>query len=903
MSSIPATCELPLPTMPAPLPPQPCIGHQRPTSPVFRSSLTPLTEPPRSPTLTSLPASNGPDDMDLFAILQSPSPSPCLSQGSNQEPSLPILSLALKAGQDEASDNQGASDGTGIPHNQTVESHSNITLPHSPTKRGSNPHSRSLSNDNNVLILRVTVNTDNTEITQMKRFSKVMLVRDAIEMCKQQMLNPSLMRCTFNFHCIDRILDPNSQLGSCGLFHTETVKMIAEDTGKVTALYQGAMTPKNIENVSLLHRTAIKSGYLVKHKKSTNKLTVPQMRWCVLNNNAIYYFADPRDQEAVGKLNLEHTCVQFHFDNPIPKERKRFTVELSSGVIYYFDAEDECSARSWQSAIFRGNPEQPCGVKKPVFSSFVIKKQKSLVSSVSTGTRKWAVLSSPNIYLFDSPADHEPSSEIDLFAAQISFNDESRELHFSTFSDSFSFTIESESSFLEWKAGMKALLGELFTDESHGVTLVLQEGWLLKKKHRRGLALSKIKKRYFKLSGHRLYYMTAPGDLSPLGFFDLYHSQVTFYDVDEEERAQVQIATHGGLYSLYHPETGGSLKEWSAAIRGQCVGVPFNVIHKQSLDVNLQWVGDPMSLFELQYELGKGAYATVHKARHRESGYVMAIKVLPIAGNLEHIKELQSEIDVLKKCRSPQIVSYFGSMVSGSDLWIMMEHCGGGSVKDMTKAAMDTLSEPQLAFVCCETLKGLVHLHSINVIHHDIKAGNILVTEEGQVKIADFGLSQQYQDMRSITAADFVGSPLYMSPEVLRKSNYNSKTDIWSLGITVIEMAEGSPPNMQMCSFDLLIAAIDRAPPRLAKPHFWHKDLVDFVSKCLTREMDKRPDAISMLLHPFLQQNGGPDSIRTFVAASTRQRQPQPPATTTPNTPNNTNTTPTSTSVSPRSTH
>ncbi|KAH3744672.1 Protein kinase domain [Pelomyxa schiedti] len=877
--STPAPIAMALPALPAPLPPTPMkaqIQQQQltPAAPTRRAPSPQALSPPplRSPTLSSHPTP--PIDDDVLSILQAPVPSPPTSPPVLQIPDqigtqVPSLSLAPQTSSPRTLSElvnsprkQTTSDGRGNDLTQIAYRVSRVNTQSS--GKSATLHNRSTSHDNSMLILRVVVNTDNTENSQMKRFPKTMLVRDAINQCKLQMLNPSLANCRFNFLFKGSSLNPHIPLGDCGLYHTDTVNMVAEDASKVTSLYLDAMTPKKMENISQIHRTAIKSGVLTKHKKAANKFTDHQSRWCVLNNNTLYYFANPRDQMPVGQLDLEHACVEFHFDDPIPKERTRFTVELPSGIVYYFDADSETSAKT----------------QKPKFASFVIKKQKTLVSSVGIGTRKWAVLSSPNIYLFDSPADREPSSEVDVFSAQVSFNDERREINFSTFTESFSFTIESDSS---------------FRDSSEGVTSVLHEGWLLKKKHTRGLVISNIKRRYCKLSGHRLYYMASPSDIRPLGFFDLYHSQVTFYDEDEENRAQVQLATHGGLYSLYHPDPGGSLKEWSAAIRAQCVGVPFNVVHKQCLDINLQWVGEPLSLFEIQNELGKGAYATVYKARHIDSGCVMAIKILPIEGNMEHIQELQSEIDVLKKCRSPQIVSYFGSMVSGDDLWIMMEHCGCGSVKDMMKAAMDTLSEAQLAFICCETLKGLVHLHSINVIHHDIKAGNILITEEGQVKIADFGLSQQYQDIHSVKAEDFVGSPLYMSPEVLRKSKYNAKvTDIWSLGITVIEMAEGSPPNMRMCSFEQLLAAIERAPPKFAKPQFWHKDLIDFVSKCLTREVDTRPDAIAMLLHPFLQQNGGANSIKGLVSAAIRRRDAALSAasTTTTGTPSTTSTNP-----------
>jgi len=142
----------------------------------------------------------------------------------------------------------------------------------------------------------------------------------------------------------------------------------------------------------------------------------------------------------------------------------------------------------------------------------------------------------------------------------------------------------------------------------------------------------------------------------------------------------------------------------------------------------------------------------------------------------------------------------------------------------------------------------------MNIIHHDIKAGNILLSEEGQVKLADFGVSQQFRSTDQVIAANYIGSPLYMSPEVLRKSVYNAKTDVWSLGITIIELAEGSPPNVGVTSFQKLLMLHERSPPKLRSGFGWSGVLNDFLAHCLVVDPAARSGPIELLAHPFLRE-------------------------------------------------
>ena len=210
---------------------------------------------------------------------------------------------------------------------------------------------------------------------------------------------------------------------------------------------------------------------------------------------------------------------------------------------------------------------------------------------------------------------------------------------------------------------------------------------------------------------------------------------------------------------------------------------------------------------------------------------------------------------MMKDCRHPNIVAFFGSYWRRDKLWICMEFCGGGSMQDIYHAT-GPLNELQIAFVCRETLKGLHYLHCMGKMHRDIKGANILLTEEGDVKLADFGVSAQ------ITATinkrrSFIGTPYWMAPEVAaveRKGGYNQQCDIWAVGITAIELAELQPP-----MFDLhpmralfLMSKSGFKPPTLKEKTKWSPQFHHFVKTALTKNPKKRPPADRLIMHSFL---------------------------------------------------
>jgi len=214
------------------------------------------------------------------------------------------------------------------------------------------------------------------------------------------------------------------------------------------------------------------------------------------------------------------------------------------------------------------------------------------------------------------------------------------------------------------------------------------------------------------------------------------------------------------------------------------------------------------------------------------------------------------------------VLSYYGSITVKNELWIMMDVCVG-SLKDMMKICVETLDEAQISLVSQGVLKGLSYLHQNQIVHMDIKAANILLTEDGLVKLADFGVSQQLR--ASTTQSDLlIGSPLYIAPEIILKSPYDIKADTWSFGITLIELAEGRVPNRGMKNIEDINSVPHLPPPTLANARLWTSTFLEFIAKCLNKAPAERPSATDLLSHPFIENAKGPEVMLGLIKDSMR---------------------------------
>jgi len=264
---------------------------------------------------------------------------------------------------------------------------------------------------------------------------------------------------------------------------------------------------------------------------------------------------------------------------------------------------------------------------------------------------------------------------------------------------------------------------------------------------------------------------------------------------------------------------------------------------------------DPTLLYDFVRCIGKGSYGKVYKAVSKTNKLnTVAFKVLPLEDGAQSITtETQRELNSLRECQHPRVVRYHGAYIQESRLWIAMEFCCC-SVHAILRRTKRPLSEAQIATICSEALCGLQYLHSHRqIIHRDVKAGNILLTELGEVKLADFGVSAQLTG--GLTKRNTViGTPMWMSPEMIEAGQYDHRTDIWSLGITAIELAETQPPLHDVTpSVRVLFLIPSKPPPTLEHPEHWSSEFRDFLRACLMKDPTQRPDAPGALLLPFLK--------------------------------------------------
>ncbi|XP_028631282.1 mitogen-activated protein kinase kinase kinase kinase 4 isoform X13 [Grammomys surdaster] len=292
---------------------------------------------------------------------------------------------------------------------------------------------------------------------------------------------------------------------------------------------------------------------------------------------------------------------------------------------------------------------------------------------------------------------------------------------------------------------------------------------------------------------------------------------------------------------------------------------------KSLVDIDLSSLRDPAGIFELVEVVGNGTYGQVYKGRHVKTGQLAAIKVMDVTEDEE--EEIKLEINMLKKySHHRNIATYYGAFIKKSppghddQLWLVMEFCGAGSITDLVKNTKgNTLKEDWIAYISREILRGLAHLHIHHVIHRDIKGQNVLLTENAEVKLVDFGVSAQLD--RTVGRRNtFIGTPYWMAPEVIAcdenpDATYDYRSDLWSCGITAIEMAEGAPPLCDMHPMRALFLIPRNPPPRL-KSKKWSKKFFSFIEGCLVKNYMQRPSTEQLLKHPFIRDQPNERQVR-----------------------------------------
>lgn len=267
-------------------------------------------------------------------------------------------------------------------------------------------------------------------------------------------------------------------------------------------------------------------------------------------------------------------------------------------------------------------------------------------------------------------------------------------------------------------------------------------------------------------------------------------------------------------------------------------------------------------------KVGTGGFGSVWKGVKRsDQKTVVAVKIIDLESSTENIEVINREIMALASGKGcPQLTDYLDSAAYGSKLWIVMEYVDGGSVQDKLRELGGGLEEKEIAYILQEVLKGLDYLALEQKFHRDIKAANILVSKSGLVKLADFGATAQLSDTTK-NCSTLVGSPQWMAPEVFTEKSYDHRADIWSLGITCIEMATGLPPHAGLSQVKLVMTIPSGPPPTLDNTSGkWSAEFVSFISRCLKKSPAERPTVQELMQSDLLRNAGSPSVLVRFTS-------------------------------------
>ena len=273
---------------------------------------------------------------------------------------------------------------------------------------------------------------------------------------------------------------------------------------------------------------------------------------------------------------------------------------------------------------------------------------------------------------------------------------------------------------------------------------------------------------------------------------------------------------------------------------------------------------DPKKVFIREKKLGEGASGMVYKCKDLRTSLPCAVKISPMC-DLENVR---NEIGMHAMSKHENIVEYLETIAYKNELWIVLELMDAGALTEFLGRGIHW-NERNIAYVCQEVLKGLNFMHRGHRLHRDIKSDNILVDYAGRIKLGDFGfavgLTKEETSRNSV-----VGTPYWMSPELISGHEYDSKVDVWSLGITVIEMAEGQPPFINEQPLRALLLISIKPSPTLKNAKSWSSNFNHFISRCLMFKPENRASSEQLLMHPFIRTAGTAQEFSLHIKNCTK---------------------------------
>jgi len=275
---------------------------------------------------------------------------------------------------------------------------------------------------------------------------------------------------------------------------------------------------------------------------------------------------------------------------------------------------------------------------------------------------------------------------------------------------------------------------------------------------------------------------------------------------------------------------------------------------------------DPTLLFSDLKQIGKGAVGTIYKATEKATGISVAIKEMAVSPDPDTKQMLINEMYIMKKANHPCVVQWRGGYFKDTCIWVVMELMESGCLADVLEHHGELMvTEPQMARIITDMCQALVCLHGLNCIHRDMKSDNILLNAKGEVKLADFGFSAQLTSS-SARRKTVVGTPYWMAPEIINGDEYGFAVDVWSIGIILMEMAEGEPPFLDMPPLRALFLISTEGVPPLQHEDFWSTQMKTFLYSCVNTEADQRPTPAELLKQPFCKLAGDYSTIRTLIS-------------------------------------